>query len=139
MIRTIQDMQNKLRGGGGLSDLIKPEDFCPEGAVADKIGGVRELKSSQLRRIFGTIRLLERRNRGEALRDVLKDPYKQRLALLGPELAYARGRNLIPRDFYQMLRSCLEPGHMRTVADLRRLGELLAAVVAYQKMHNPKS
>ena len=105
--------------------------------MAYKIG--KELKSSQLRRIFGTIRLLERRSRGRAPGDPLEDPHRQRLALLGPELAYARGRNLIPPDFCEMLRSCLEPGHMQTVAHLRRLGELLAAVVAYQKLHNPKS
>ncbi len=60
---------------------------------------------------------------------------KIEVRLLVPELAYARGRDLIPQKFYDLMRRCLSDPKLQTVGDFRRLAELLTALLAYHKYH----
>jgi CRISPR type III-A-associated protein Csm2 len=55
--------------------------------------------------------------------------------LLGimPELAYARGRKLIPNKFYRIMKACLRNQSLVTVGDFRLFLEFLTAVLAYHK------
>ncbi|MCD6519489.1 MAG: type III-A CRISPR-associated protein Csm2 [Anaerolineae bacterium] len=139
VIQTARGLLERLQQKKGLAELITPEDFCDEGAVASALARDKRLKSSQLRRVFGAVRTLERQVARENDETELNLHIRQRLALLRAELAYAKGRKLIPKDFYQVMTKCLQKDHLSTVADLRRLGEFLSAVVAYQKYHNPEA
>lgn len=136
-MKTINELQRRLRETGTLSVLLKPEDFALEGMVADTIARdhQKDLKPTQTRRVFNTIKQVERQNRRMADDAALSNEDRTRLTLLAPELAYAAGRGLIPMDFYEVLRDCLKSDKLRTMGDLRRLVQFLSAVVAYQKYH----
>lgn len=136
-MKTVDELSRKLRQPGTLASLLKPEDFALEGMVAEVIAREHkgDLKPTQTRRIFNTIKQVERRNRRSSDDELLSDDDQMRLTLLAPELAYATGRRLIPEEFYGILRLCLNSDKLRTTGDLRRLVQFLSAVVAYQKYH----
>lgn len=139
-MQTIEELQRQLRQPGTLSDLLSPDEFAPEGALAYCIADEfsKTLKPNQTRRIFHTFKQLEQQHSQDADEVKLRVEDTSRLTLLIPELAYGVGRDLIPDDFYQALKACLQSGKMQTVADLRRLVQFLSAVVAYQKYHARK-
>ena len=119
-----------------LSSLskFKPADFAPpRDGLAHRVARAqgRKMKTTQLRKFFGEIDLLERKVRDKELEDPLKPEIHDELQLLYPELAYAVGRRLVDRGFFEMMEECLN--RVKTVGDLRRLREFLAAVVAYRK------
>lgn len=139
-MQTIQELQQELKKPGTLSSLLLPDAFAPEDALADKLARRFEgnLKPNQTRRIFHTFKQLEQQHSQDADGVRLRDEDTMRLTLLIPELAYGVGRGLIPDEFYQALKACLQSGKIQTVADLRRLVQFLSAVVAYQKYHAKK-
>ena len=138
MLKSAGELKNQLGKSGSLSVVLKPEDFAPEGAVADILAFdfKDKLKPTQTRRIFHTIKQIENTTRKESDENLLGEGDRMRLTLLGPELAYAAGRELIPREFYELLKLMLATEKMKTVGDLRRLVQFLTAIVAYQKYHS---
>lgn len=137
MLKTSAELKTQLRESGSLSAILKPEDFAPEGAVADTLASdfKDKLKPTQTRRIFHTIKQIENTTRKSSDETLLDEGDRMRLTLLSPELAYAAGRDLIPREFYDILKLMLAQDKMNTVGDLRRLVQFLTAIVAYQKFH----
>lgn len=136
-MRTVDELKQRLQQQGMLAQLLTPDDFASENQVAAKIAHdhQKDLKPTQTRRIFHTIKQIEHHTRREADEENLSDDDRMRLTLLSPELAYAVGRGLIPREFYEVLKLCLHREKMRTVGDLRRLAQFVSAVVAYQKFY----
>lgn len=136
-LKTVRDLKELLSKSGPLSSLLRPEDFTGEGDVADTMASdyKKSLKPTQTRRIFHTIKQLEHQVRREADEKGLTTEQRTRLTLLGPELAYAAGRELIPKEFYEILKLGLRQDKLQTVGDLRRLVQFLTAIVAYQKFH----
>jgi CRISPR-associated protein Csm2 len=97
----------------------------------------RNLKATQLRRVFHDLKRLEQdAKRGRQSIDRLRT----KLALTLPELAYAYGREVIPREFYEFMRSLLHPPNERfqDKEDVQRLVEILTALLAYHKFHERK-
>ncbi len=94
----------------------------------------KTLKATQLRRVFHDLKRLEqqarrgRRNFNEV---------RTELALTLPELAYAFGRDLIPREFYELMRTLLHPPQerFRDYEDVQRLVQVLTALLAYHKFY----
>ena len=136
-MRTVNELKQRLQQKGTLTRLLTPDDFASENQVAAKIAydHKNDLKPNQTRRIFHTIKRIEQRTRRKTDDDLLTDKYRLDLTLLSPELAYAVGRDLIPREFYEVLKLCLHKDKMQTVGDLRRLEQFVSAVVAYQKFY----
>lgn len=93
----------------------------------------RRLKITQLRKLFAEIKRLERELKGKKDDEPLQGQFYDQLWLLQPELAYAKGRNLIDADFFELMRKSLVKEKLRTVADFRRFSQFLTAVVAYSK------
>ena len=136
-MQTMNELKRQLSQSGTLTKLLKPEEFALEGQVAADIAQryKDELKPNQARRIFYTFKEIDRNTRHAGAEDDLSDDDRMRLTLLMPELAYAVGRDLIPREFYEVLRLCLQRDKLQTVGDLRRLVQFLSAVLAYQKFY----
>jgi CRISPR-associated protein Csm2 len=136
-METVAELKQRLQQAGTLTELLIPADFAGEEQVAAEIAREhqKDLKPTQTRRIFHTIKQIERRNRRETDDESLSDDDRLRLTLLAPELAYAVGRELIPREFYEALKLCLQSDKLKTVGDLRRLVQFISAVVAYQKFY----
>jgi CRISPR-associated protein Csm2 len=110
--------------------------FTEEGGMADclaeEFGKSRKLKATQLRRVFHTLKNV-RRGMG---------PGSQfdRSALLPimPVLAYAAGRELLPPEFYHILRLCLGQQRLQNAEDFIRTVDFVEAIMAYHKYRYPK-
>jgi CRISPR-associated protein Csm2 len=138
MMKTISDLKRQLNQAGRLSTLLKPDEFAGDDQVAAYIAQhyKDDLKPNQTRRIFHTFKKIDRKTRREKGEAVLSQEDRTRLTLLAPEMAYAVGRELIPRDFYDVLSLCLQKDKLKTVKDLRRLVQFLSAILAYQKFYD---
>ncbi len=136
-IETLDDLKDRLSQAGALAELLNPQDFAPEGLVADKIAKQfkDKLKPTQMRKVFHTFKQIERGLKGQKGEAELEPALRAEISLLGPNLAYAAGRGLLPKPFYNVLKLCLSQEKMQTVADFRRLTELLTAILAYQKYY----
>lgn len=138
VLRTVADLKRALAQPGPLVRVLKPEEFAVEEAVADTIAFEFKslLQPTQTRRIFHTIKQIENQARRMNDESPLEEKDRLRLTLLIPELAYAAGRGLIPKEFYEILKLALAQDKLQTVGDLRRLVQFLTAIVAYQKFHS---
>jgi len=132
----VNDLKSRIQQKGRLSALPIEELVLPNG-ILDQLAShfSRTLKATQLRRVFHDIKRLEqtaRRSRSEEFSHI-----RTQLALTLPELAYAYGREVIPREFYDLMRSLLHPPTERFQGkeDVQRLVEILTALLAYHKFH----
>lgn len=140
---TVNNVVSELqKQDDSLSKILQLEDFAEEGKLADNLAkhylsDGDKLKATQLRRFFHAIKNIERGMKGKSGEDETALPKSVRAELLPllPELAYARGRGLIPDDFYQLLKTCLSSQKLKTVADFKRLVAFLTAIMAYHKFH----
>lgn len=134
---TSQNIRTELERNEPLSSILHIEDFAEPDKLADQLArdyGDR-LKPTQLRRFFHAIKGVERNLRLLTDEQPLPEDIRRQLLPLMPELAYARGRNLIPEDFYHLLKACLDSRRLRTVGDLRLLAQFLKAILAYHKLY----
>lgn len=131
--------QEVLRTIGSLPGManLPVNDYSEEGGLADSfVVGLKEdreaLKATQLRRFFHQIKFLQRQV--ERSNDASFD--RTGIAQVMPVLAYAAGRALIPKDFYELMKLCFGQQKCRTKADFLSAANFLEAVMAYHKYHN---
>lgn len=140
MALTKDNIVDKLDQQGTLTTLLPIEEFAEPEKLADQLADEFRtsrptLQPTQLRKVFHAIKAIERRFKGHDDSKQLDRKDKVDIRLLVPELAYARGRDLIPQKFYDLMRRCLSDQKLLTVGDFRRLAELLTALLAYHKYH----
>ncbi len=131
----LQAMLNMLSKVQRLSELPIGELVLPSGMLENLARGfTRTLKPTQLRRIFHKLKQLEQEARR---RTTDFQQLRTELALTLPELAYACGRGLIPKEFYDFMRALLYPPSKRFQdnEDLKRLIQVLTALLAYHKFY----
>lgn len=121
----------KLERLSRMADF-NPADFAEEGGDADTLAREfgEELKSTQLRKVFGALKQVDIRVKSDPPDKPLPRSEINRLI---PELAYAYGRGLVPQRFYKLMKLCLSHTKTKTVEDFRRLMEFLTALLAYHK------
>ncbi|MCL6476034.1 MAG: type III-A CRISPR-associated protein Csm2 [Firmicutes bacterium] len=128
----IQQVIDRIKRLNRLSELDVRE-FALEGGLADQVVqaiGTASLKPTQLRKVFHTLKTMQR----DVDRANRSDPFDSaKLLQLMPTLAYAVGRELIPKDFYQLLREVFKPERLPTNADFLRAFEFVEAILAYHK------
>ncbi|WP_456393655.1 type III-A CRISPR-associated protein Csm2 [Persephonella sp.] len=132
----ISKIKQNIINARKLSEVLKPEKFAPPGGWADLIvndlrrGKNSKLKTTQLRKIFTEVKeICEKQIKG-----ISED--KTELYLLYPKLAYAYGRDLMPRNFYELLIACLDKlKNSSDKEDFRRFKEFMTAIVAYNKQY----
>ena len=129
---TIDDVKERIRSLKTFS-TIDPEFYAKENGAAHIIAkDVREkMKVTQLRKFFGHIKQIQAKYKGKKDDDKVE---KGELYLLMPELAYALGRNLISKNFYELMKISLSSEKIPTVKDFNRFVDFLSAVLAYHKM-----
>jgi CRISPR-associated protein Csm2 len=134
-VEEILDELGKLRM---LKDLdIK--SIAEEDGYADRVAHtLRNMKTAQLRRFFGAIKTIERKMEEEDPENVW-DKVEAEFYLLKPKIAYARGRRLIPDEFYQVLRISLNKINVGSnedkIANFKRFVNFLESIVAYHKFY----
>lgn len=135
----VQAILKKIENLASLSDYPL-EDFADEEKDADKLAQFfveqdkklkkDRLKPTQLRKVFHALKEVERKYKGKNGEDFFEI---SDILSLKPELAYAVGRELIPQEFYRLMKTCLTSEKLKKVNDFRRLMEFLTAVLAYHK------
>lgn len=142
MAFTIREVKEKIDGLPTMSEL-DPIVFCEEDGIADSLiqefnKQRKELKPTQLRKVFHELKAIQR----DVLREIKgeedkKQPFderfRKRVMKLMPTMAYATGRGLIPKDFYEVMKMCLGPEKLKTYEDFLRLAEFIEAIMAYHK------
>jgi CRISPR-associated protein Csm2 len=92
----------------------------------------KELKANQLRRFFHKIKQIQHQ-----VETTNSFKYAQ-VASVMPVLAYARGRELIPEEFYELMKLCFGSERCREAADFLAAANFLEAVMAYHKYRTGK-
>ncbi|MDR7666819.1 type III-A CRISPR-associated protein Csm2 [Methanosarcina sp. Z-7115] len=113
--------------------------IADENGYADKIAHtLRNMKTAQLRRFFGAIKLIERTIEEENSEKAW-DEVEAEFYLLKPKIAYAKGRKLIPEEFYQVLKVSLNKINVGTnedkIENFKRFVKFLESIVAYHKFY----
>ena len=132
----IDEITQKIKKSKKLSETLQPEIFAPPGGWADQIvqglkkGKTTKLKTSQLRKIFAEVKdICEKR-----IKEISQ--VNTELYLLYPKLAYAQGRDLMPKNFYELLIACLDKlKDSSDKEDFKMFEEFMTAIVAYNKQY----
>lgn len=114
--------------------------IADENGYADKVAHtLRNMKTTQLRRFFGAIKLIERTIEEENSEKAW-DEVEAEFYLLKPKIAYAKGRKLISEEFYQVLKVSLNKIDVGTnqekIENFKRFVKFLESIVAYHKFYN---
>ncbi len=118
----------EIRKLSRMKDL-KPEDFAEEGKLADQFANTaKKLKATQLRRFFHEVKDLKLAFKTSGFD-------RSKVAMLMPMLAYAKGRDVIPADFYDLMTLCFGADRCQDKDDFDRAVDFLEAILAYHKMY----
>ena len=130
---SIQPVIDRIRDLKHLRELDVKE-FALEGGLADQVVqaiGTASLKPTQLHKVFHTLKTMQQEVKKRANPS---EPFDSaELLQLMPKLAYAVGRELIPKEFYQLLREVFSPERLPTNADFLRAFDFVEAILAYHK------
>lgn len=127
----------KIQEARNLSE-ISVEEVAKEDGIAESAAKSfgKNLKPTQLRKFFDQAKSIE-----AGLKEDGWESVSANFAMLRPSLAYAKGRKVIPDDFYLFISSCMAKvlapdGNMEmTKENYTRFIQILESVVAYNKYH----
>ena len=132
----IWELIQEIKAKGALSKTLTVDRIkLPEG-IGYKIGTKyaynqgksddKQLNPNQLRKYFQQISQANLKNSFEDKRNEL---YK-----VLPQIAYAAGRKVCPKDFYKLMEVCISKEAIVTEQDITTLIDFLTAIVAYSKL-----
>jgi len=133
----MQQIISAIKAKGSFGDVAVIE-FAPPEKWADTIAKDQDMKTTQLRKVFTSIKQIELRVKGE---DDEKNFNDSSLFMLVPHLAYAKARGFIKADFYELIKTIIgngQNGKIKKVKDFRRFSEFMTAIVAYHKFHHSR-
>lgn len=136
-IRDIIKKIDSLQNMGELDEkTIAEENGYAESVARD--GDIKKnLKTTQLRRIFDRVKTIERKMNEDGWGAVQPDFY-----MLRPELAYAKARKLIPEQFFRLMDACMKQvdkgDNEQKRSNYARFVRFLEAIIAYHKYHEVK-
>lgn len=135
----MQGIIQSIRQKGSFKEISVME-FAPADRWADTIARSlgEKMKTTQLRKVFTTIKLIEQRVKIRKKESPLDEPM---LYMLMPHLAYAKARKLINDDFYNLIKEILgdgQSGKLKTAEDFLRFSEFMTAIVAYHKLYGKR-
>ena len=132
----LTDIIDTIKNDVKMLKDIPPRKYANVGGYADEIAkhfssGYNQLKTNQLRKLFGAIREIELKETWQ-----LREP---EFYLLKPKIAASVGRELIPKDFYKLIIVCMEKVDEGSEEDkmenFKTLVNFLEAIVAYRKYY----
>ncbi len=133
MTQSIEQIKQRLSGLKAMREL-KAQDFAEEDGLAASLAwSVKdELKPTQLRKVFHQIKDIRR----TVEREEREKPFdRAKVAMVMPLLAYGVGRDLIPKDFYEIMQICFGRERCSTIDDFKQASDFLEAVMAYHKYY----
>lgn len=132
---SITEITEEINKKSNFSE-ISIEEIAPHGKwafqVANSLGD--KMKTHQLRKVFNELKRIEIQQKGKQKDEVFNEP---KIYLIIPQLAYARARDLIGKDFYDLIKTIIgnsaKTTKLKKVEDYRRFIEFMTAIVAYHK------
>ncbi len=130
------EVLDQLKKSLGSKDFceLSYEEIAKSDGIAEKLGKQRDaLKVTQLRKFFDQIKKIETDISDKGWSDgVSRDFF-----MLRPQLAYAKGRDLISGEFYELMSFCIERVNdsKNKPEAYRRFSSLVEATVAYRKYY----
>jgi len=140
--------------GGSFEEIIAPirkaknlsevgiDEIAKENGIAETLAKQREfsnLKTSQLRKFFDTVKKIQVDVNDKGWNESVENDFY----MIRVNLAYARGRGLIPNEFFTLVSECIakviSPDKELTKKNYLRFVQILEALVAYHKYNNPSS
>lgn len=127
-----------INGKGSFGEIAVTE-FAPADKWADVIAKHylgKEMKTTQLRKVFTIIKQMDIRVKGKKDTDPFDDPA---LYMMVPHLAYAKARGFIKSEFYELIKTIIgdgKSGKIKKVKDFKRFSEFMTAIVAYHKQYS---
>ncbi|MDI9633607.1 MAG: type III-A CRISPR-associated protein Csm2 [Methanolinea sp.] len=130
----------KVKACRNLSDL-PIEEITREEGLAERFAKRHkdQLKATQLRKFFDKIITNQ-----EILKTKGWESIRADFHMIRPGLAYAKGRKLIPDEFFDLISACLEriapegAKEDQVRANYDRFVDILQSIVAYHKYHGGK-
>jgi CRISPR type III-A-associated protein Csm2 len=130
---TPQEVLEEIKKLKKMSEL-EPEKFGEEGGYADSLVSDekfrKELKPTQLRKIFNELKSIYRRVKKE---EPTKSFDRKGVPKLLTMLAYTYGRGLIPKVFYEIMKEALKKDKIKTNEDFLRFHDFFEAILAFHK------
>ncbi len=134
--KNIKEVIGKVNKLDNFSDMEVEYYAVEKGAahiIANSMG--EKMKVNQLRKFFDQVKKFQLENcKGK---EENKNIDIKKLYILLPELAYALGRRLITKEFYNLMKIIIRDNNgktrLKTVVDFNNFVEFLAAVLAYHK------
>lgn len=119
---------------GGLSKALTCEDINLPDGYAAKLGAVfgkgkedsSKLNTNQLRKYFEEI--------NNAVMLSTFNEKRMTLYKILPKIAYAVGRGVCPKRFYNLMSECISKESLKNDDDIQTLVDFLTAIVAYSKL-----
>ncbi|KZX17626.1 type III-A CRISPR-associated protein Csm2 [Methanobrevibacter filiformis] len=137
-LKRIKDKIDNLDNFKDYSD----EDFAKFGGDADSLTknlGNKDIKTSQLRKFFAAVKEIEVETKEKGWSS---EP-KVHFYLLMPKIAYAKSRELISHDFYDLLKISMEKvvngKDESSLEDFKKFTLFLESIVAFYKANKPRS
>jgi CRISPR-associated protein Csm2 len=117
---------------------ISCEEIAKESGIAEKLAQnyKGKLNTTQLRKFFDKIVTNQENLKNKGWKSIESD-----FCMIRPNLAYAKGRKLIPDDFFKLISICLKRIAPEGASDdqikenYSRFVELLQSIVAYSKYY----
>lgn len=130
----IKEIINEINQVKMLSD-ISAKEYADENGYADKIAkNSKDLKTTQLRKFFGAVKLIEQK---ETWDEIEVDFY-----LLKPQIAVAKGRKLIPQNFYKIMMALMRKvdvgSEEEKMKNFDTFVKFFESIVAYHKFYTGK-
>ncbi|NLX62667.1 MAG: type III-A CRISPR-associated protein Csm2 [Tissierellia bacterium] len=135
----IEGLLNEIKKADSLKEVLIPEKYALPGGWAQKVVSVlgrgqdAAMNSNQLRKIFTQLKNIEEKVSKNQDDNLTVDQMNE-ILLLMPQIAYARGRNLISLDFYNLLKECITPKKIKDKNDYISFVKFYTAIVAYSKL-----
>lgn len=132
----INDLIAEIKKADSLKEVFVPEKYALPNGWAHKTAerlSKDAMNSNQLRKIFTQLKTIEE-NIDRNKDNQLTNEQMNQILLLMPQIAYAKGRNLITWPFYNLMKECINPKKIRDKEDYKSFVSFYTAVVAYSKM-----
>lgn len=129
-----KEIKERIQALSSMKDL-DPSEFCEEGGLAASFAEQfrDKLKPAQLRKVFHALKAIRR----EVERQPKEAEFSRtRIVTLMPTLAYASGRGVIPKEFYDLMKVCLGQEKLKTNEDFLRLDDFVTAILSYHKFYS---
>ncbi len=108
--------------------LTKEDLYLPEGKAYKIANGFKSTKSNQIRKIYSMVKEAEELTRTDGFEKGL-----EKMFMILPLVAYAVGRELVEKDFFELMKVCINNDKLKSDKDIYTFSKFFESIVAYLK------